>query len=79
MRATVDSVGRVLIPKKLRDALGIKAGSTVDISWYGTGLQLTPGGRGGHFVEEDGISVLAATGEPLTDEMMYALIEEGRR
>ena len=47
MEATVDSVGRVVIPKQLRDALGLRAGAKVDISFYGAGLQLVPAGRTG--------------------------------
>jgi AbrB family looped-hinge helix DNA binding protein len=44
METTIDSVGRIVVPKPLRDALGLTPGSTVDISRYGAGL-LTPGDR----------------------------------
>lgn len=78
VEAKIDSVGRVLIPKKLRDAVGLRAGSTVDISWYGAGLQIVAHGRTARIVEEDGH--LVVTGETrLTDEIMYALIDAGRR
>jgi AbrB family looped-hinge helix DNA binding protein len=78
MEAKIDSVGRVLIPKKLRDALGLRAGSTVDISWYGAGLQIVPDGRTARIIEENGR--LVATGDTtITDEIMYALIDAGRR
>ncbi|HHW82265.1 MAG TPA: AbrB/MazE/SpoVT family DNA-binding domain-containing protein, partial [Actinomycetales bacterium] len=43
MEATIDSGGRLLLPKALRDALGLVPGSKVDISRYGMGLQITPG------------------------------------
>ena len=39
MKTTIDSIGRIVVPKALRDALGLRAGSTVDISRYGAGLQ----------------------------------------
>ncbi len=42
MHAAIDAVGRILVPKALRDALGLTPGSTVDISQYGAGLQLVP-------------------------------------
>lgn len=77
MEVKVDSVGRILLPKALRDAVGLHPGSTVDISFYGAGLQITPGGRTARLVEEDGLLV-AAGDTVVTDEMMYRLIDEGR-
>jgi AbrB family looped-hinge helix DNA binding protein len=78
MEATVDSVGRIVIPKALRQALGLHAGSTVDISRYGAGLQLVPTGRTARLVEEDG--ALVATGKTnIDDDVVFALIDSGRR
>lgn len=74
----MDSVGRIVVPKLLRDALGLAAGSTVDISRYGAGLQLVPSGRTARLVEEDG--VLVATGDTvIDDEVLFGLIDDGRR
>lgn len=74
----MDSVGRIVVPKPLRDALGLSAGSTVDISRYGAGLQLVPAGRIAQVVEEAG--VLVATGETvIDDETVFGLIDAGRR
>jgi AbrB family looped-hinge helix DNA binding protein len=78
MKATVDSAGRVVLPKPLRDALGLDAGATVDISFYGSGLHLVPHGRTARLVEEHGL--LVATGETeIDDEVVRSLIESGRR
>ena len=78
METTVDAVGRVVVPKPLRDALGLLPGSTVDISRYGGGLQLVPTGRTARLVEEDG--VLVAAGETaIDDEVVFGLLEAGRR
>ncbi len=78
MEASIDSVGRIVIPKPLRDALGLVAGSTVDVSRYGAGLQLTPSGRTARLVEESG--VLVATGETtIDDDVVFGLIDDGRR
>lgn len=78
MEATVDSVGRIVVPKALRDALGLQAGSTVDISRYGAGLQLVPTGRTARLVDESG--ALVATGETqIDDDVVFGLIDSGRR
>ncbi len=78
MKATIDSVGRLVVPKPLRDALGLTPGSTVDISRYGAGLQLVPEGRTARTVEEGGVLVI--TGETvLDDETVFGLIDTGRR
>jgi len=78
METTIDSVGRIVVPKPLRDALGFAAGSTVDISRYGAGLQLVPNGRTARLVEESG--VLVATGDTtIDDDVVFGLIDAARR
>lgn len=78
MKAVVDSVGRIVVPKGLRDALGLSAGTTVEISQYGAGLQLIPTGRTARLIREDG--VLVATGETeIDDDTIFGLIDSGRR
>lgn len=78
MKATVDSVGRILIPKQLRDTLGLTPGTEVDISAYESGIAVLPGGRTARVVEEDGKAVGDSTTR-ITDEIMYALIDAGRK
>ena len=78
MKATVDSVGRVVVPKALRDALGLQPGSEVEISRYGAGLQLVPAGRTAQVVLEGGVAV--ATGQTgIDDEIVFGLLDTGRR
>ncbi len=78
METTMDSVGRIVVPKPLRDALGLTPGSTVDISRYGAGLQLLATGRTARLVDESG--VLVATGDTaIDDDIVFGLIDAGRR
>ncbi len=78
MEAVVDQAGRIVLPKFIRDALGLLPGTKVDISPYGAGVQVVPAGRTARLVEEDG--VLVSEGEtPVDDDMLFSLIDAGRR
>lgn len=67
-----------MVPKPLRDALALTAGTTVDISQYGSGLQVIPTGRTARLVEERGL--LVATGDTaIDDETVFGLIDAARR
>lgn len=78
MQAKMDALGRVVVPKPLRDALGLGEGSVVDISRYGDGLRIVPGGRTARLVE--GVDGLVADSDTtVTDEMVFDLVDAGRR
>lgn len=78
MRAKVDSAGRIVVPKPLRDALGLTPGSSVGISRCGAGLQLVPTARTARLVNEAG--ALVATGDTtVDDDAVFGLIDAGRR
>lgn len=66
------------MPKPLREALGLSAGSMVDISRYGAGIQLVPAGRTARVVDESGVPVLTGDTE-IDDEVVFGLIDSGRR
>jgi AbrB family looped-hinge helix DNA binding protein len=78
METTIDAAGRIVVPKALRDALGLAPGTTLDVSSYGGALTLVPHGRTARLVDEDGLPV-AEGDEPITDEDVFALIDAGRR
>lgn len=79
MEARVDALGRIVVPKALRDPLGLAAGSVVDISRYGDGLRLVPGGRTARLVESDDGVLVAESETVITDQVVFDLIDAGRR
>ena len=78
METTIDSVGRIVVPKQLRDSLGMLPGTRVDVSAYGAGLQVLPAGRTARIVQVDGKTV-AESDTPVTDEIVFGLIDSARR
>ncbi|SNR45816.1 AbrB/MazE/SpoVT family DNA-binding domain-containing protein [Blastococcus mobilis] len=78
METTIDSLGRIVVPKALRDALGLTPGTTVDLSRYGAGLQLVPAGRTARLTEIDGV-LAAESSTPITDDVVFGLLDSGRR
>lgn len=78
MKATFDEVGRIVVPKVLRDALGLKSGSVVDVSRYGAGLQIVLTGRTARLVDEAGFLVATADAT-IDDDVVFGLIDVGRR
>lgn len=78
MDATVDDVGRIVLPKPLRDRLRLTPGTRVDVSEYGDGLHVTPVSRTARIEERDG-RLVAVSETPITDDDVLALIDAGRR
>jgi AbrB family looped-hinge helix DNA binding protein len=70
MRTTIDKAGRVVIPKVLRDALGLAAGE-VELTRDGAGVRIEPvAGEGA--VEREGRYVIDSD-QPLTDDEVRSL------
>ncbi len=76
MEAVIDSGGRILVPKQLRDALGLTPGSTVDISAYGPGLQIVPGGRSARLVRNKDGRLVANVPHGAPPEQLLAAIRQ---
>jgi AbrB family looped-hinge helix DNA binding protein len=78
MEAKIDAVGRIVVPKPLRDALGLKPGATVDVSLYGRGLQVVPGSRTARLEKRQG-RLVAVSKTKVSDQDIFRLIDESRR
>jgi AbrB family looped-hinge helix DNA binding protein len=78
MQTTIDAVGRIVVPKPLRDALGLAPGTHVDLSLYGAGIQIVPSGRTARLVSR-GHDLVAESDTVVTDEDVLGLIDAGRR
>ncbi|MGI5126740.1 AbrB/MazE/SpoVT family DNA-binding domain-containing protein [Pseudonocardia sp. CA-107938] len=77
MRATIDSAGRLVIPKQLRTRLGLTQGE-VEVEADGADLRVRPIAQDA-LVEEDGWLIVPATGRPLTDDDVRELRDADQR
>ena len=81
-RLTLDSAGRVVIPKGLRDELHLQPGDELDLEASGDAITLRPIRQTPPLTRERGVWVFR-TGEPLpaatTDETLRSIREERDR
>lgn len=54
-------------------------GSKVDVSAYGAGVQVTPGGRTARVQRDDDGRLVAVSETVVTDDDMFGLIDSARR
>jgi AbrB family looped-hinge helix DNA binding protein len=54
MRTTIDAAGRVVIPKPMRDELGIRGGMELELTLREGRLELEPTSKPVRLVERDG-------------------------
>jgi AbrB family looped-hinge helix DNA binding protein len=77
MRTTIDKAGRVVIPKAMRDRLGMRPGE-VELTIDGAAIRIEP--LSGEGVEErGGRLVIPASGESLTVAEVLALRDADQR
>lgn len=81
MRTTIDAGGRVVIPKEVREALGLQRGQVVDIAILDGRISIDVSGVGMHLEVVDRVPV-AVPEEPLptlTADTVRATLEQLRR
>lgn len=77
MRATIDKAGRVVIPKALRERVGLLPGE-VEVTVEGSALRIEPCAEN-ELQERGGRLVIAASGAPVSDELVRLLRDAGQR
>ncbi len=77
MRTTIDKAGRLVIPKPLRDRLGLRPGE-VEVTPDGAALRVEPV-TGSSLVTVDDWLVIPATGEPITADEVQELRDADQR
>ena len=81
MRTTIDTAGRVVVPKALRERLHLLGGGEVEIVERAGVIEIVPVPADVDVVEGPGGPVAVARGAmpPLTDDVVLAAIDGSRR
>ncbi len=81
MRVTIDGAGRIVIPKAMRESLGLSANSEIDIMSDGGGLRLDPVSVEPRSIDRsDGLVRLSKVDGPvITDDHVRALRDSAQR
>jgi len=77
MRTSIDKAGRVVIPKPLRDGIGLVPGE-VEMTIDGNGIRIEPLVLEG-LVEQDGRLLIPASGTTIDDALVQALRDADQR
>jgi AbrB family looped-hinge helix DNA binding protein len=77
MRATIDKAGRLVIPRALRNRVGLAGGGEVEIEIDGAAIRLAPV-TGSELREDAGLLVIPATGTSIDDALVRDLIDGDR-
>jgi AbrB family looped-hinge helix DNA binding protein len=81
MRTTIDAAGRIVVPKAVRDAMGLTAGREIDLVFAGGRIEIELAPAEVTVDAADGLPRLTAATPvpPLTDELVRDTIEATRR
>ena len=79
MRTTIDAAGRLVVPKALREELGLTPGAELDITVVDGHLEVVVPSRVSVENGPRGVRLTADTTERLSAEQVRALMERGRR
>jgi AbrB family looped-hinge helix DNA binding protein len=79
METVIDSMGRIVIPKRWRVAFGLTPGTKVEITPQNYGIQVVPGGKTAQLVQDEHGEWVARSDTTVTNDDFNALIDLGRR
>lgn len=81
MRTSVDAAGRIVIPKDLRERLGIRRGRALEIRERDGRIEIEPAPTAMSLVRRAGgtVAVPAEKMPPLTDDLVRDTLERTRR
>ena len=77
MKITMDSAGRIVIPKSIRERSKLQAGSVMEISYRDGAIRLEPVSLEVHLVQEGGVLVARPAEEvtPLKSEQVNQTLD----
>lgn len=78
MKTTIDSAGRIVVPKSLRRALGLQGGDEVEITLEGERLELVPAPRKVNLREAPGGLLVSDVGVGLGPDEVREELERVR-
>jgi AbrB family looped-hinge helix DNA binding protein len=80
MRTTIDAAGRVVIPKRVREAAGLKPGGALRVEYREGKVEIEPIGKRVKWVRKGSFMVARAPRgtPPITSEQVRKMIEEAR-
>ncbi len=81
MRTTIDPAGRLVIPKAIRDRLGLRGNEEVEITERDGRIEIEPAPTDVELVREGGLLVARPDRAlpPLTDEIVRETLDRVRR
>ena len=77
MKTTIDKAGRLVIPRSLRDRIGLGGGGAVELQLDGAAIRIEPV-AGSQLREDGGLLFIPAAGTPIDNTLVRELIDVDR-